>query len=81
MVLGKLPVPGRPTYFDYSKARAYCVCGRFGWGCLAIFLSSSIISLFFFPLVETAGYGLKYCLKGPFIGNSLLKYGENTNEG
>ena len=24
MVLGKLPVPGRPTNFDYSRARAYC---------------------------------------------------------
>ena len=48
---------------------------------MAIFLSSSIISLFFFPLVETAGYGLKYCFKGPFIGNFLLKYGENKNEG
>ena len=23
MVLGKLPVPGRPTYVDYSRARAY----------------------------------------------------------
>ena len=24
MVLGKLPVPGRPTYLDKSRARAYC---------------------------------------------------------
>ena len=24
MVLGKLPVPGRPRNLDYSKARAYC---------------------------------------------------------
>ena len=24
MVLGKLPVPGRPTYSDKSRARAYC---------------------------------------------------------
>ena len=35
-----------------------------GGGCLDIFLSS-IISLFFFPLWETARYRLKYCLKGP----------------
>ena len=30
MVLGKLPVPGRPTNLNYSRARAYCVysgCG------------------------------------------------------
>ena len=32
MVLGKLPVPGRPTNLDYSRARAYCACGRCGWG-------------------------------------------------
>ena len=47
-VLGKLPVPGRPTNLDKSRARAYCVCSRCGWGCLDIFLSS-IISLFFLP--------------------------------
>ena len=27
-VLGKLPVPGRPTNLDYSRARAYCACNR-----------------------------------------------------
>ena len=48
-VLGKLPVPGRPTNLDYSRARAYCACSRCGWGCLDIFLSS-ITSLFFLPL-------------------------------
>ena len=32
MVLGKLPVPGRPTHFDYSRARAYCAYSRCGWG-------------------------------------------------
>ena len=29
-VLGKLPVPGRPTNLDYSRARAYCACSRCG---------------------------------------------------
>ena len=24
IVLGKLPVPGRPTNLDYNRARAYC---------------------------------------------------------
>ena len=24
MLLGKLPVPGRPAYFDESRTRAYC---------------------------------------------------------
>ena len=36
MVLGKLPVPGRPTYFDYSRASTYCVCSRSGGGGLDI---------------------------------------------
>ena len=39
MVLGKLPVPGRPTNLDCSRARAYCTCSRCGWGCLDIFFS------------------------------------------
>ena len=36
-MLGKLPVPGRPTNLDYSRARADCACSRCGWGCLDIF--------------------------------------------
>ena len=31
MVLGKLPVPGRPTISDNSRARAYYACSRCGW--------------------------------------------------
>ena len=50
MVLGKLPVPGRPTNLDYSRARAYCACSRCGWGFVWTFFLSSIISLFFLPL-------------------------------
>ena len=50
MVLGKLPVPGRPPSFDYSRARAYCACGRCGWVWVWTFFLSSIISLFFLPL-------------------------------
>ena len=37
MVLGKLPVPGRPANFDNSRARAYCAGSRCGWGSLSIF--------------------------------------------
>ena len=65
MVLGKLPVPGRPTNLDKSRARAFCACSRCGWGCLDIF---SLIYLFsFLPPSprETAQYRLKYCLEGP----------------
>ena len=32
MVLGKFPVPGRPTSSEDSRARAYCACSRCGWG-------------------------------------------------
>ena len=51
MVLGKLPVPARPTNLDYSRARAYCAysrCGRglFGHFFLHLsFLSSVTLSL------------------------------------
>ena len=47
MVLGKLPVPGRPTYLDYSRARAYCACSRCGWGVVGtFFLYLSFLSSF-----------------------------------
>ena len=36
-VLGKLPVPRRPTNLDKSRARAYCACSRCGWGYFDIF--------------------------------------------
>ena len=49
MVLGKLPVPGRPTNLDLSRARAYCACSRCGWGLFGIF-SQVYQSLFFLPL-------------------------------
>ena len=50
IVLGKLPVPGRPTNLDKSRARAYCACSRCGWGLFGLFFLLSIISLFFLPL-------------------------------
>ena len=49
MVLGKLPVPGRPTYFDYSRERAYCGCGGCGWG-LSEYFFSHLSFLFSFSL-------------------------------
>ena len=50
MVLGKLPVPGRPINLDYSRARAYCACSRCGWGCLNIFSLIYHFSSFSLPL-------------------------------
>ena len=39
MVLGKLPVPGRPTNLDDSGAEAYCACSRCGWRLFGHFFS------------------------------------------
>ena len=50
MVLGKLPVPGRPTNLDKSRARAFCACSRCGWGLFGPIFLSSIFSLLFLPL-------------------------------
>ena len=38
-VLGKLPVPGRPTNLAYSRARAYCAFSRCGLGLFGHFFS------------------------------------------
>ena len=69
MVLGKLLVPGRPTNLDYSRARAFCACGRCGGGCLDIFSLIYCFSLLSPSLWKTARYRLKYCLKGPLNPN------------
>ena len=65
MVLGKLPVPGRPTVWITVGQGPTALAVGAGGGCLDIF---SLIYPFF-PLSpslwETARYGLKYCLKGP----------------
>ena len=63
MVLGKLPVPGRPTiWITVGQGPTALAVGA---GCLDIFT----LIYPFFPLSpslwETARYRLKYCLKGP----------------
>ena len=64
MVLGKLPVPGRPTIWITVGQGPTALAVGAGGGCLDIF---SLIYPFF-PLSpslwETARYRLKYCLKG-----------------
>ena len=65
MVLGKLPVPGRPTIWITVEQGPAALAVGAGGRCLDIFLSS-ILSLLFLPLfLETVRYRLKYCLKGP----------------
>ena len=51
MVLGKLPVPGRPTILMTEEQRANCACGGGGGGRVVwTFLLSYILSLVFLPL-------------------------------
>ena len=64
-VLGKLPVPGRPTILIIVGQGPTALAVGAGGGCLDIFtliypFSSSSPSLW-----ETARYRLKYRLKGP----------------
>ena len=65
MVLGKLPVPGRPTNLDYSRAMAYCTCSRCGLGLFGhIFSHLSFLFTFSPSLGDGQIYRLKCCLKG-----------------
>ena len=53
MVLGKRPVPGRPTSLDKSRAGAYCSCGRCGCGLFGhIYSHLSFLSSFSLSLGE-----------------------------
>ena len=65
MVLGKLPVPGRPTIWITVGQGPSALAVGAGSGCLDIF---TLIYPFFLlspSLWETARYRLEYYLKGP----------------
>ena len=65
MVLGKLPVPGRPTIgITVRQGLAALAVGACG-GCLDIFTLIYPFSPLSPSLWETARYRLKYCLIGP----------------
>ena len=65
MVLGKLPVPGRPTtWITVGQGPTALTVGA-GGGCLDIFTLHYPFSPLSLSLWETARYRLKYCLKGP----------------
>ena len=61
MVLGKFPVPGRPTILITIGQRPTALAVGAGGGCLDILLSSILSP----SLWETVRYRLKYCLKEP----------------
>ena len=66
MVLGKLPVPGRPTIWMIVGQGPIALAGDAGGGgsldmCILLYPFSPLSP----SLWETARYRLKYCLKGP----------------
>ena len=65
MVLGKLPVPGRPTIWIIVGQGPIALAVGAGGGCLDIFTLIYPFSPLSPSLWETARYRLKYCLKGP----------------
>ena len=65
MVLGKLPVPGRPTIWITVGQGPTALTVGAGGGCLDIFILIYPFSPLSPSLWETARYRLKYCLKGP----------------
>ena len=65
MVLGKLPVPGRPTIWITVGQGPTALTVGAGGGCYGHFYSPLSFSPLSPSLWETARYRLKYCLKGP----------------
>ena len=65
MVLGKLPVPGRPTIWITVEQGPTALAVGAGGGCLDIFILIYPFSPLSPSLWETARYRHKYCLKGP----------------
>ena len=59
MVLGKLPVPGRPTIWITVGQGPTALAEGAGGSCLDIFT----LIYPFFPLSPSLWYRLKYCLK------------------
>ena len=65
MVLGKLPVPGRPTILITVGQGPIALAVGAGGGGLDIFTLIYLFSPLSPSLWETARYRLKYCLKRP----------------
>ena len=70
MVLGKLPVPGRPTLWIVVGQGPIALAVGADMGCLDIFTLLYPFSPLSPSLWETARYRLKYCLKGPLNRNN-----------
>ena len=73
MVLGKLPVPGRPTIWIIVGQGSSILAVGAGGGCLDIFTLIYLFSPLSPSLWETVQYRLKYCLKGPLSSKQPTK--------
>ena len=71
MVLGKLPVPGRPTIWITVGEGPPTLAVVEGGGCLDIFSLICPFSPLSPSVWETARYRLKYCLKWPLNPKQL----------
>ena len=65
MVLGKLPVPGRPTIWMIVGQGPIALAVGMGGGRLNIFTLLYLFSFLSPSLWETARYRLTYCFKSP----------------
>ena len=74
MVLGKLPVPGRPTFSIIVGQGPIALAVGAGGGCLEIFTLLFPFSPLSPSLWETARYRLKYCFKGPLNPNQSINH-------
>ena len=74
MVLGKLPVPGRPTIWMIVRQGPNALAIVAGGGCLDIFTLLYPFSPLSPSLWEMARYRLKYCLKGPLNPKQPTNY-------
>ena len=70
MVLGELPVPGRPTIWLRVGQGPTALAVGAGGGCSDIFTLIYPFSSLSPSLWETTRYRLKYCLKGPINQNN-----------
>ena len=69
MVLGNLPLPGRPTISITVEQGPLALASGAGRGCLDVFTLICPFSPLSPSLWETARYRLKYCLEGPLNPN------------
>ena len=80
MVLGKLPVLGRPTILITVGQGPNALAVGAGGGCLDIFTLIYSFSSLSPSLWETVRYRLKYCLKGPLNPKQPTKNQRGSHE-